>query len=42
MAIVCLPMALIGASSMIWLRLMVTPSLWNDAMMSRTLTDPNN
>jgi hypothetical protein len=42
MAILCLPMVLIGASSMIWLRAMVTPSLSNEAMMSRTVTDPNN
>src|SRR5882724_1278966 len=42
MAILCLPMLLIGASSMTWLRAMVTPSLSNEAMMSRTVTDPNN
>jgi len=35
-------MVLIGASSMTWLRLMVTPSASNDAMMSRTETEPNS
>ena len=42
MAIWCLPMVLIGASSRTWLRLMVTPSASKEAMMSRTLTEPNN
>jgi hypothetical protein len=42
MAILCLPMLLIGASSITWLRLMATPSLSNDAIISRIDTDPNN
>ena len=42
MAILCLPMVLIGASSITWLRLMVTPSFSNEAMMSRTDTEPNS
>ena len=35
-------LVLIGASSMTWLRLMVSLSASNEAMMSRTLTDPNS
>src|SRR3984957_12755179 len=42
MAILCLPMVLIGASSITWLRLMATPSFSNDVMMSRTDTEPNS
>ena len=42
MVILCLPMVLIGASSMTWVRLTVTPSASNEATMSRTVTEPNN
>src|SRR4051794_8875550 len=42
MAIVCLPMVLIGASSITWLRLMLTLSASKEAMMSRTDTEPNS